>query len=172
MRSGGCAWAGPTSLMPATPGLPGLARRAREALRPWHHDARCRCPRRPWALRSGDGSGGALGGDALAGARGLLAAARTSPCGVRVPSESGGHACVSRRCPAGDGSGVMGAGSPATSARQRAATFMGSRHPDRTSYRRSHTRSSAASEARLARFVRPASRRSLATRARQRFRAI
>jgi hypothetical protein len=97
IRSGGCAWAGPTSLMPATPGLPGLSRRFREAMRPWHHDVRCLCPRRSWDMLSGYGSGGSLGCDALAWSRGLLAAVLTSLCGVRVPSEYGCHAFVSSR---------------------------------------------------------------------------
>jgi hypothetical protein len=97
MRSGGCARAGPTSLMPATPGLPGLSRCFREALRPWHPDVRCLCPRRSWDMLSGYGSGGSLGCDALAWSRGLLAAVLTSMCGVRVPSEYGCHAFVSSR---------------------------------------------------------------------------
>jgi hypothetical protein len=97
MRSGGCTWAGPTSLVPATLGLPGLSRRVREALRPWHHVVRCLCPRRSWDMLSGYGSGGSLGCDALAWSRGLLAAVLTSMCGVRVPSEYGCHAFVSSR---------------------------------------------------------------------------
>jgi hypothetical protein len=97
MRSGGCAWAEPTSLMPATPGLPDLSRRFREVLWPWHHDVRCLCLRRSWHMLSGYGSGGSLGCEALAWSRGLLAAVLTSMCGVRVPSEYGCHAFVSSR---------------------------------------------------------------------------